>query len=175
MPRRQKTSPIEGMVHAMSRMPWWACLAVGAVAYVLLHAVSSRPPAVVIDSRHVQGAVMASAARGVAGVLQYVLPILCCAAAFMSFLGRRKRRELLLHATEGGSAAAIDAMSWQDFELLIAEAFRLQGFVVVEKGGASADAGVDIELMKDGAKWLVQVKHGERSRYPSRWCVSWPV
>ena len=78
MPRRQKTSPDEGLVNAMSRMPWWACL--------------------------------------------------------MSFLGRRKRRELL-HATEGGSsAAAIDTMSWQDFELLIAEAFRLQGFVVVKKG-----------------------------------------
>jgi len=37
-----------------------------------------------------------------------------------------------LHATEGGSsAAAIDVMSWEDFELLIAEAFRLQGFAVV--------------------------------------------
>ena len=69
MPRRQKTSPIEGLMNAMSRMPWWACLVAGAVAYVLL------------------------AARGVAGVLQYVLPILCCAAAFMSFLVRRKRRE----------------------------------------------------------------------------------
>jgi len=110
MPRRQKTSPDEGLVNAMSRMPWWACL--------------------------------------------------------MSFLGRRKRRELL-HATEGGSsAAAIDTMSWQDFELLIAEAFRLQGFVVVKKGGASADGGVDIELMKDGAKWLVQVKHWRAKQVP---------
>ena len=85
----------------------------------------------------------------------------------MSFLGRHKRRELLLHATEGGSsAAAIDAMSWQNFELLIAEAFRLQGFVVVKKGGASADVGVDIELMKDGARWLVQVKHWRAKQVP---------
>ena len=72
-----------------------------------------------------------------------------------------------MHATEGGSsAAAIDVMSWEDFELLIAEAFRLQGFAVVKNGGASANGGIDIELMKDGAKWLVQVRHWQAKQVP---------
>ena len=38
--------------------------------------------------------------------------------------------------------------------------------MVVKKGGASADGGVDIELMKDGAKWLVQVKHWRAKQVP---------
>lgn len=103
-----------------------------------------------------QGLMVDSFIRGGAYAFQYVLPLLCTAAAIMSFVGRRRRRELLLHVTIGGApAAAIDSMSWQDFELLVAEGFRLQGFAVAEQGGASADGGVDMELTKDGEKWLV--------------------
>ena len=152
---------------AMSRLPWWVCLAVGAASYLILHAIASRPPPVVTNTSQMQGLMADSVIRGGAYAFQYVLPILCSAAAVMSFVGRRRRRDLLLHVTDGGSpAAAIDAMSWQDFELLVAEGFRLQGFAVAEQGGASADGGVDMELTKDGEKWLVQAKHWRAKQVP---------
>lgn len=50
-------------------------------------------------------------------------------------------------------------MSGQDFELLMSEAFRLQGFKVAKKVGASADGGVDLELIKGIDRYLVQAKH----------------
>jgi restriction system protein len=55
--------------------------------------------------------------------------------------------------------SAVAEMSWQDFELLIGEAFRLQGFTVVERGGAGPDGGIDLLLKRDGEKFLVQCKH----------------
>jgi restriction system protein len=53
---------------------------------------------------------------------------------------------------------AHNAMSWQEFEMLVGEAFRVQGFQVTEQGGATADGGVDVVLRKGTETWLVQCK-----------------
>ncbi len=47
-------------------------------------------------------------------------------------------------------------MSWQEFELLVGEGFRQQGYQVTESGGGGADGGVDLVLRKGGDKFLVQ-------------------
>jgi restriction system protein len=49
-------------------------------------------------------------------------------------------------------------MSWLEFEHLVGEAFRIQGYSVTEQGGAAADGGVDLVLRKGGEKFLVQCK-----------------
>src|SRR4051794_22272071 len=111
MSRRQKTSPAEDFMSAMSHLPWWVCLTVAAISYAFLHAVASRPPTAVTSTAQMQGVMVESVMRGGAYAFQYIVPILCTAAAIMSFLGRRRRRELLLHVTDGGApAGAIDAM-----------------------------------------------------------------
>ena len=49
-------------------------------------------------------------------------------------------------------------MSWREFEMLVGEAFRLQGFDVLETGGNGADGGVDLLLRKGNERFLVQCK-----------------
>ena len=49
-------------------------------------------------------------------------------------------------------------MGWQEFELLVGEAFRLQGYEVTELGGQGPDGGVDLVLRKGREKFLVQCK-----------------
>jgi restriction system protein len=49
-------------------------------------------------------------------------------------------------------------MRWQDFELLVGEGFRLQGFLVIEMGGGAANGGVDLVLQKGEKKFFVQCK-----------------
>jgi len=49
-------------------------------------------------------------------------------------------------------------MSWREFELLVGEAFRLQGYRVSEQGGAGPDGGIDLVLSKGSEKYLVQCK-----------------
>jgi restriction system protein len=165
---RRRTNPAEDLTNALALLPWWACLAIGLVAFAALHFYAASPlPPVATGANGLHDAVASSIGHGLAAVGQYAIPILCLAAAAMSFVGRRKRRGMLLYATEGGSsAAAIDAMSWRDFELLIGEGFRLQGFAIEEKGSAGPDDGVDLELTKGSERWLVQAKHWRAKKVP---------
>jgi len=52
-------------------------------------------------------------------------------------------------------AAEVRAMSWANVQLLLAEAFRIQGFLVKEIGGESAD----MVLARDDGTWLVDCRH----------------
>jgi restriction system protein len=49
-------------------------------------------------------------------------------------------------------------MSWQQFEMLVGEAFRRRGFTVVEQGGGGADGGVDLVVSNGSERFLVQCK-----------------
>lgn len=52
-------------------------------------------------------------------------------------------------------ALEIRSMKWANVQLLLAEAFRLQGFLVKEIGGESAD----MMLLKDERTYLVDCRH----------------
>ena len=52
-------------------------------------------------------------------------------------------------------AAGIRAMAWVNLQLLLAEAFRLQGYLVKEIGGELAD----MVLLKEEGKYLVDCRH----------------
>ncbi|WP_442975034.1 restriction endonuclease, partial [Salmonella enterica] len=96
--------------------------------------------------------------RSLAGIGQYVLPLICLAGAGMSVWRRRERRQLVTDVAQSRAADALDGMSWQQFEKLVGEGFRLQGYRVVETGGGGADGSVDLVLAKGTEKFLVQCK-----------------
>jgi len=50
-------------------------------------------------------------------------------------------------------------MSWREFETLVGEYFRRQGYAVIENGGGGPDGGVDVLLQKGSDRYLVQCKH----------------
>jgi restriction system protein len=57
------------------------------------------------------------------------------------------------------------ALSWQQLEEVIADAFRRHGYRVREVGGRGrADGGVDVLLVRDGETTVVQAKHWRRDR-----------
>jgi restriction system protein len=49
-------------------------------------------------------------------------------------------------------------MSWREFETLVGEAYRRQGYMVEETGGGGADGGIDLLLHGKGQKVIVQCK-----------------
>ena len=55
-------------------------------------------------------------------------------------------------------------MTWQEFEGLAAEAFRKEGYRVVERGGDGPDGGIDLELHQGSDKYLVQCKQWKVSK-----------
>ena len=61
--------------------------------------------------------------------------------------------------------ADLAALSWVQFEQVIADAFRRHGYRVRETGGRHhADGGVDVVLQRDGETTIVQAKHWRRDR-----------
>lgn len=53
---------------------------------------------------------------------------------------------------------SIRALSWREFEQLVGEAYRRQGYLIQETGGGGADGGVDLLLRKGSEKTVVQCK-----------------
>ncbi|MGV8848642.1 MAG: restriction endonuclease, partial [Propionibacteriaceae bacterium] len=95
--------------------------------------------------------------RGLAIAGQYIVPMCLLVFAVASLLGRRKRAKLLVGVANSQSVDAINAMTWREFEMLVGEAFRVQGYGVVETADG-ADGGVDLVLRKDSEKYFVQCK-----------------
>ncbi len=128
------------------------------MSYVLLHQVATQATATSIAPGQVGSLMVQSFWRGLATAGQYFVPILCLAGAAMSAYRRHQRQALVANAGSGKAADALDGISWQEFEILVGEAFRLQGYQVAETGGAGPDGGVDLVLRKGGEKFLVQCK-----------------
>lgn len=92
--------------------------------------------------------------KSLAPIAWFVL-IVCWAAAGFSALKAQRRKKLLENQT---GLDSIVAMNWRDFERLVGEAFRRQGYRVEETGLGGADGGIDLILHKDGRTELVQCK-----------------
>lgn len=157
--RRKKTSPLEDMMDLVALLPWWAGVGLAVVFYLVLSplAASFSQPAPVKPGQigaMVQGALLG----GLAMVGQYVAPMVCLAGAALSGWRRRQRRALVDEVAQAPAASTIDGMSWAEFEMLVGEAYRLQGFQVTETGGGGPDGGVDLVLTRGGEKFFVQCK-----------------
>lgn len=61
---------------------------------------------------------------------------------------------------------SIRALPWKEFENLLGEAYRRQGYRVEETLGCGPDGGVDLTLRRDGEVVLVQCKRWKDKRVP---------
>ena len=93
----------------------------------------------------------------------YLASFYCVAAIFL----RTHRFKLLeLHQT----MRDIQAMSWREFEDLVAANYSARGYSVEPLGGDGPDGGVDLIARKDNKTWLVQCKH-----YRDQWVGERPL
>lgn len=162
MARRKRTSAFEDFITVLARLPWWACLSIGLVAWLILNPIANNPVQVSNSTTldDMGGIVASQLLRTFAFGGQYLIPFACVLAAIGSIASRLRRKKLIADvqaATQPGKA--IDGLSWRQFEQLVGEAFRRQGYSITETGGNGPDGGVDLILRKDGEKYLVQCKH----------------
>lgn len=159
MARRNKDAQaLKNLFAIAAKLPWWVATLLAVVAYAGLHAYAvSEPPTGLAPEQ--AGQVLAGhVTRMLAGIGQYVIPLVLLAGAAASIAGRRKRTALVSGVASSSSRDVLGTMTWQDFELLVGEAFRLRGFSVAETGGGGADGGIDLTLRKGGELFLVQCK-----------------
>jgi restriction system protein len=60
------------------------------------------------------------------------------------------------------------ALRWDQFELLVGEIFRREGYTVELSAALGADDGIDLTLRRDTETILVQCKHWKTSRVATR-------
>ena len=146
----------------VAMLPWWAGVTLGVISYMLLHGVASQVVVPTAQPGQVSAMVAQTLWKTLASIGQYVLPALCLAGAGMSAWRRKERKNLVIDVMQCEASDALDGMSWREFEMLVGEGFRLQGYQVAETGGGGADGGVDLVLRKtgetSGEKFLVQCK-----------------
>ena len=158
MARKRKTSPLEAMLDLVSLLPWWAGVAIAVIGYVVLHRMAAPVQVAAVQPGQVSHLMTQTVIAGLATAGQYIVPLVGLAGAAMSFFRRKQRTALVADVAQANSATALDGMTWREFELLVGEAFRLQGYRVTESGGAGPDGGIDLVLTKGNEKFLVQCK-----------------
>jgi restriction system protein len=158
MARRTKSSSADDFIALISMLPWWGGLALAVLSYIVLHRLAASPAMVATRPDQIGQVVASSAWRGLAYLGQFVLPALCLLGALVSILGRKKRKGLVERVNSQTGVGVLDDMSWREFEMLVGEGYRLQGYKVLEGDGKGADGGVDLRLRKGSEKYLVQCK-----------------
>lgn len=150
MPRKN-----EGLLFELSLLLWWVSATIAAVAFVGI--------AYVFPSVSIESPLWAFAKPlqsnatyfGIAVGAVFLLP------AAVSYAERIRKKRLLDRQQD---LESIRDLPWRRFEELVAEAFRRDGYAVIENARAGADAGVDIRLRIGGESYLVQCKNWRTQR-----------
>ena len=147
MPRNR-----DSIFELLIALPWWVSVSASAVAYLALAIVV---PSLSIENPFLKGFVLA------APQLAPILGLVLLVPAPLSALQAWRKRKLLDSQRD---LTSIRELSWREFEELVAEAYRRQGYQVAENPRAGADGGVDIRLEKSGALHLIQCKQWRSSQ-----------
>ena len=162
MARRKKTNAAEDLMDLVAMLPWWVGIALALLSYLLLHGVATQSIVAAAQAGQMGAMLTQTLWKTLASFGQYILPLICLGGAGMSAWRRKERMSLVTDVAKSSANDALDGMSWRQFEMLVGEGFRLQGYQVAETGGGGADGGVDLVLTKPSKngreKFLVQCK-----------------
>ena len=136
----------ESLGELLIKVPWWVSAVFGGLLFAGLR---WGLPVWAGDDKTRQALV--STVVGIAPAILFLF-VLFAAASFWFGL---RRRHLLDDQT---TLESLRNTPWKQFEFLVAEAFRRQGYRVDYSLGAGADGGVDLVLRRDGRVTLVQCK-----------------
>lgn len=147
---KRRSSTARDLIDIVAAFPWWVGVGLAVGSYLLFSALAAQPMAT--GGRPNLVAIFA-------GALRIAAPLLFLVGAVASAMARSRRKQIYGAATSGDARSAVASMTWREFELLLSEVYRRQGYAVAELGGSGPDGGVDLVLRKDGRKTLVQCKH----------------
>jgi restriction system protein len=167
MARSRQSSAFNDLLDVASKLPWKASLGLAAISLLALHllAAAFAPTPTVTNAAELGGIVMHQGIHVGALLLQFVVPPAFLIGATVSYL-KRSRSVRLFEDTRNATGPVGASLTWQQFEKLVGEGFRQRGFQVTEKGGATADGGVDLILERGNERFLVQCKQWRAQQVP---------
>jgi restriction system protein len=133
----------------------WVGLGLAVVSFLLLRALAGAEAPAVKELAEMVPSAFQRAAIVLAKLGQWVVPAVFVFAAALAFVRRAKARKLV---DRFGSGAARAPLTWREFEALVGQIYRQQGYRVAETSGGP-DGGVDIVFSRGDERFLVQCKH----------------
>ncbi|WP_347368996.1 restriction endonuclease [Vibrio vulnificus] len=146
----------DGLLWHLMDAPWWVSVFFAAIAYIGLSFVL---PALAMSSENF---IFNSVTPNLPILAPYVAIVLLIPApvAFFKQLSRQRQYSTTTNEiVSQGTTAALNNLSWLEFEGYIGEFFKQQGYEVKQAFSQKPDGGVDIWMRKDGQLTLVQCKH----------------
>ncbi|QCZ92647.1 DUF2034 domain-containing protein [Salinimonas iocasae] len=125
--------------------PWWLSVVTAAITYFVMGRL--------LPSIETENQIINMVFKALAVPAPFFALFIVLIAPFSFFNSRRKAKQLDTQK----SIDTIRQLHWRNFEELVAEAYRRQGYRVAE-GGFGADGGIDLELRKNDEWVLVQCK-----------------
>lgn len=150
---------LRDVIDLSAKLPWWLSVALAVVSYFLLHSFATDSAPAIGSPGDMGKQVTGQLMRVLATISQYLLPLPFLIGAAVSAFRQGKRRTLFEQTARSRPASAINGLSWQEFELLVGEAFRQRGYRVEETGSGGGDGGIDLILAKGRERFFVQCKH----------------
>lgn len=167
---RKKSSALDDLIDIAAHLPWQVGVVLAFIAYPVLHYFATRAPLPTNPAdlkslgKTIGESVGHSLTTTLAMFMQYIIPACLLVGALVSFIRRKRQSALHAQVAADRSSSALEKMNWREFEGLVAETFRQQGYRVVERGGEGPDGGVDLELYQGADKYLVQCKQWKSSK-----------
>ena len=144
MPRKQSS-----FAEVLVLSPWWVSAGLAGLGVVVIGIISA------VAKSNPYLAALKPASPFLIGALLFI--------SLVSAIRAWANGKMLDRQT--GIDSIID-LSWKEFEDLMAEAFRQQGFGVEEMLGGGPDGGIDLVLRRGGEKILVQCKRWRNKPVP---------
>jgi len=144
----------ESILDLLALFPWWISVALSGISYLILKyfipsiEIQQKGPA---DMTYMLFKGLANAAPSLAPIIALFLLI----PAPISVINSWRKRKLL---DKQESIDTVRNLNWKEFEELVGEAYRRQGYTVYENTSAGPDGGIDLTLKKNGELILVQCK-----------------
>lgn len=156
MAGRKRETGLDAFVQTLVGMPWWVGPSCAVSIYALLRLII---PAILSSTSGPDDQVAKSFGAVLVPISVQLAPF---AALFvLAIWGLAELKKLMNRRRLDGQTGldSVGDLSWAEFEELVAEAYRRQGYAVERTGDAAGDGGVDVVLRRNGQTTLVQCKH----------------
>jgi restriction system protein len=136
----------ESILNLLVECPWWASVLISVIAFVILR--------FILPSINFQNMVVNSFVKGLSNAAPFVALVLLLPAPISALRSWQKSKRL----DSQKDLDSIKAIGWREFEELVGEAYRRQGYTVIENTTVGPDEGIDLVLKSDSGLILVQCK-----------------
>ena len=141
MRRRRSRKTSYSFINMVARLPWHVGVLLGVALFLWVRSLETP----------------------LLSTIAFLPLVACLIGSTLSFIKKQERKRLY---NQQKDLHTLTKLSWQEFEKVVGEYFRRQGYKVFETGLGGPDGGIDLIIQQDNKTYLIQCKHWKRKSVP---------